>query len=226
MKQNLFKRLASYFTEIHIESTSSHYNDILEVTLSKGRYRLSTENAIYSWSDKYDNFRKCFERLNLERNDVQNVLILGFGLGSIPYMLEKTYGKDYSYTGVEIDEAVIYLASKYVLDELSSEIELVCADASIFVQQNQVLYDMICIDLFIDDEIPEVFLTTAFLEDVKECLSQSGFIVFNHLYYYAKDKQKAENYHTSVFKCVFPQSACLDVHMNRMMISDREAIKM
>lgn len=225
MKQSLFKRLLSYIKPVHIESALSMHNSSLEVTLKNGRYQLCTDHVIYSWADKYDNFRKCFERINLDSRRLDNVLVLGFGLGSIPYMLEKTFGISCRYTGVEIDEAVIYLASKYVLNDLNSDIEMICADASVFLQQNTGLYDMVCMDIFIDDVIPEVFLTTDFLEDVSACLAENGFLIFNHLYYYEKDKKKAQQYYDTVFSPFFAEAAYLDVHMNRMMISDKNVIK-
>ncbi len=224
MKESLLKRLISYAWPVEIEVITSKFSPILEVSLKNGRYRLCTDRVIYSWADKYDNFRKCFERIDLDTPPVSHVLVLGFGLGSISYMLEKTFKKSIKYTGIEIDEAVIYLTSKYVLDELHSDIELICADASVFVQQNQVKYDMICIDLFIDDVIPEVFLTTDFLDDVQACLSEKGFLIFNHLYYYEKDKLKAETYYETVFRPFFEDAGYLDVHMNRMMISDKKRI--
>ena len=113
MKQPKWKRLLSYLFEIHIESTSSDYNPHLYVSLQKGRYQLSTANAIYSFEDLYDNFSDAFKEIDLDQLNVQNVLILGFGLGSIPIILEQKFNKKYFYTGVEIDEEVLYLANKY-----------------------------------------------------------------------------------------------------------------
>ena len=78
MKQNIFKKLLSYITEIHIESVQSDYNESLQVFLKNGRYQLCTTNAIYSYADKYDNFKESFDRLNLEVPEVKNVLLLGF----------------------------------------------------------------------------------------------------------------------------------------------------
>lgn len=220
MKQNIFKRLLSYITEIHIESIQSDYNESLQVFLKDGRYQLCTPNAIYSYADKYDNFRESFDRLNLATTEIKNVLLLGFGLGSIPFMLEKVFAKKYTYTGVEIDEAVIYLASRYVLDELVSDIEVVQADAYAFINQNRVRYDLICIDIFVDDKIPDIFLTEEFLRDVSENLTKTGCILFNHLAYYKGDIKAANEYYNDVFLQVFPNGSSLDVNKNRMMVSN------
>ncbi|HMR86658.1 MAG TPA: fused MFS/spermidine synthase [Saprospiraceae bacterium] len=219
MKPNLITNLLSYITQQHMETIQSDYNEMLHVFLKDGRFQLCTANAIYSYGDKYDNFRRSFAQMDLDKMDIDNVLLLGFGLGSIPFMLEKTFRKKYAYTGVEIDESIIYLASKYVLDELTSEIELIQADAYSYIYQTQMKYDLICVDIFVDDKIPEVFLDVDFLEAVTENLTDSGVIMFNHLAYTKDDKVAAEVYYKDVFKKVFPDGKCLDVKGNLMMVN-------
>lgn len=222
MKPNILKKWLSYFKDVHIESLESHYNESLQVLLCKGRYQLCTPNAIYSYADKYDNFRDSFKRLNLTH--VDNVLILGFGMGSIPYMLEKKFLKNYTYTGVEIDESVIYLASKYVLDELKSEIEIVEADAWSYICQSSTKFDLICVDIFVDDKIPEVFLTQEFLLNVKDNLSHQGILMFNHLGLHERDIKAADKYNHDVFLNIFPNGIALKVKTNIMLINDQSKI--
>lgn len=222
MNPGIFKKIRSYIQDVPIEFMESPYNESLQVLLSNGRYQLCTPNAIYSYADKYDNFRDSFENINLA--NIENVLILGFGLGSIPYMLEKKFGKRFTYTGVEIDEAVIYLASKYVLDELESDIEIVAADAWSYICQSSTKYDLICVDIFIDDKIPDVFLTEEFLANVKENLIDQGILMFNHLAFHGKDLEAAEKYYKDVFIKVFPFGYPLKVRTNMMMMSNKNLL--
>ncbi len=224
MKPPLLKALWSYISDVHIESMSSDYNESMHVYLSKGRYQLCTPNAIYSYGDKYDNFTETYNQLRLDAH-IKDVLILGFGLGSIPYMLEKKFNKRYSYTGVEIDETVIYLASKYVLDELQSEVQLINTDAWNFVQQCEYRYDMICVDIFIDDKIPKIFLSHEFLESIASNLTDNGILLFNHLGMRQKDAEAAMKYHDDVFNKVFPESVALKVVDNYMMLNNKNLLK-
>ncbi len=221
MKPSLLKYLWSYVADVHIESMSSDYNETMHVLLSKGRYQLCTPNAIYSFADKYDNFTATFQQLNLQSNTISDVLILGFGLGSIPYMLEKKFNKKYNYTGVEIDDSVTYLASKYVLDELKSEVQMIQADAWIYVQQVETKFDIVCIDIFVDDKIPVPFLTEAFLENAASILCDNGILLFNHLGRHATDTKAAMDYHDQVFNKLFPNSTVLKVGYNYMMLNDK-----
>ncbi|MBL0084938.1 MAG: hypothetical protein IPP37_21995 [Saprospiraceae bacterium] len=170
MKQPFYKNWLSYFTEVPIVSTGSDYNEVLDLFLVKGRYQLCTEKAIYSYGDKYDNFANAFRQIDLE--GVNDVLVLGLGLASIPYILEKIHHKNFVYTGVEIDEEVVYLASKYVLDELKSEVHVYTTDAYTFLCMNESRYDLICMDVFVDDLIPEELESLDFTEMLRDTLPQ------------------------------------------------------
>jgi spermidine synthase len=217
MKQPLYKHLLSYVKDVHIESTSSEYNEVLDLYYVKGRYQLCTENAIYSYADKYDNFANLFKEMNFE--NIDNVLLLGLGLSSIPYMLEKTFKKDLSYSGVEIDDEVIYLSSKYVLDELKSEMDVINTDAYTYLCLTETRYDMICMDVFVDDQVPEDLETLEFAELLRDTVSDKGIVICNRLGFTDEDKRLTQNYYDSVFSQVFPEANIFESGGNRMLLS-------
>jgi len=168
MRQPLWKKFLSQFVDVLIERTEGQFNGELLVILSKGRYQLCTQNAIYSFADKYDNFNLSFQGLEWEKYNVQDVLILGLGLASIPYMLETRFNKKFKYTAVEIDEEVVFLANKYVLHELQSPIEVHVADAGNFVEIHKGTYDLLTMDVFVDDKIPNKFRTEIFFDKLRK----------------------------------------------------------
>ena len=213
----LWKRLLSYFFELHIESAPSEINPHLYVSLKRGRYQLCTANAVYSYADLYDNFAGTFEQITLP-SDGATVLLLGFGLGSIPYILEKKQSKTYHYTAVEIDENVLYLANKYTLPMLESPISFIPADASVFVHSCTDQFDLICMDIFLDDVVPTVFETEDFLVRLKELLNPQGVLLFNKLALTKADKAQATAFFT-VFKKVFPKGNYLELKGNRMFLN-------
>ena len=222
MQQPLWKRLASYIQPVHLETTESDYNDLLKVVLKKGRYQLLTANAIYSYGDLYDNFSKAFKRIDIAKRPIENVLIIGFGLGSIPYMLEKTFHRKYYYTAVEIDEEVLYLANKYVVPDLTSNLNFVVSDARSFVNICEDEFDLICMDAFHDDKVPEELEETGFLEDLKSLLTPNGILVFNKLAFHLPDKQEALRFFKNRFLTTFPNGVYIDVDGNYMLINDRK----
>ncbi len=188
------------------------------MSLRKGRYQLSTANAVYSYADLYTNFKQAFEKINLDQRQIEDVLVLGFGLGSIPYLLEKTFKKKYHYTAVEIDENVLYLANKYALDEIASPISLLPTDAAIFVSYCQERFDLICMDVFLDDEIPTYFETEDYLEQLKVLLNPEGILLFNKLALTEEDVTKCEAF-LPIFKKTFPQATYIDVQGNWIFVN-------
>lgn len=223
MKIPLWKYYLSYFFEFHIESAPSEINPHLYVSLRKGRYQLSTANAVYSYADLYDNFLKAFQKIKIDKLAIDDVLLLGFGLGSIPYMLEKKFNKTYHYTAVEIDENVLYLANKYVLPELTAPINFIPSDAAIFVSYCQEQFDLICMDVFLDDEIPAHFESEAYLLQLKALLKPNGILLFNKLALRADDKERCEAF-LPIFKKVFPNGTYLDVNGNWILINRKKYI--
>lgn len=219
MKQPFWKNILSYLTEFHIESAPSEINPHLYVSLSKGRYQLSTANAVYSYGDLYDNYFKAFRKKGVLKSNIETVLVLGFGLGSIPFMLEKKFGKKYHYTGIEIDENVIYLAEKYVLHDLKSPVELFCADAFAYVMQCREKFDLIAMDVFLDDLVPNQFESSEFLNALKGLIAENGTLLYNRLSLTDEDLENTQFFFEHQFKPVFPNGIYLDVGGNWMLMN-------
>lgn len=219
MKQSWWKIGLSYLFPQHLESTSSEFNPHLHVYLVDGRYQLNTENAVYSFADLYTNFRNAFQRIDIQQQEVKEVLVLGLGLGSIPYMLERVFDRHFNYTAVEIDEEVLYLASKYTLPEIASPIEMVVADAAGFAAQSESQYDLICMDVFQDDNVPENFETMDFLEDLKSLLRPKGILLYNRLAYSAAEKEHSKRFFEAFFQQVFPDGMIIDTGSNWILVN-------
>lgn len=225
MNEPLWKRLLSYLFEFHVESASSDHNPHLYVSLKQGRYQLSTANAVYSYSDLYTNFTRSFQRLDLEKLAAKEVLLLGIGLGSIPYMLERNFKQNYNYTSVEIDESVVYLANKYVLNDLNSPQEIFCTDAYLYVLQSSKTYDIICMDIFLDDTVPGQFEQEGFLKKLSSLLNPNGLLLYNRLAVTKKDLDKTKLFFEKKFSVVFPSATYLDVGGNWMLLNRSDYLK-
>ena len=217
-----WKKWLSYLFEFHIESAPSQYNPHLYVSLKNGRYQLCTAHAVYSFEDLYTNFFQTFKHLDLNKREIKNVLVLGLGLGSIPHMLENNFQQNYHYTLVEIDENIIALAEKYCLSRLSSPTMTIQADAYAFIMQNHDQYDLICMDIFLDDVIPSQFESPAFLEALKSTLSDNGILLYNRLYRQKEDKQKTIAFFEGPFSEIFSDAQYLDVSGNWVLMGERD----
>lgn len=218
MKLPFWKKWLSYLRPITLETTSSDLNTFLEVQVSNGRLMLCTENAVYSYSDLYDNFRDAFTALHIKTRAIEEVLVLGLGLGSIPEMLEKNFDRSYYYTCIEADEEVIVLADKYVLRDLKSPMDVVYADAADWVWATDERFDMICVDIFVDDSTPSEFRELEFLARCNDLLSESGILIYNCLAFNSTDTQNAQQFYDATFKHAFAQSKILKLRCNWMMV--------
>lgn len=214
IKIPLWKKWWSHFSPITLEEACSEQNPELAVVLSGGRLQLLSGNAIYSWDDLYRNFTQAFAELEIHKRPYQDVLILGLGLGSIPYILEKKYKCHLDYTAVEWDEAVAELAMRYTLPRLNSRVEVITADALVFVEVCEQQFDMVIVDIFEDDLTPPHFETPEFLHACAQLLNPGGLLLFNRLHGAYKDKIISERYFERVFIQTFPDGWYIDTRGN------------
>ncbi len=204
--------LRSQFAPVLLESRSSGISGHLDLLLSRGRYMLAAPNAVYSYEDLYHNFRRAFEQLQPEKWDLRRVLVLGTGLGSVVQLLEKRKAaENCHFTLIEIDPLVLEWAEKYTLSRLQSAYSLVCADAlqwlAANVQANAEAFDLIIVDIFVDDQIPDWVDKISFLQRLRGLLRPDGkgHILLNRLH----DSERLHQYNTHFletrFAPVFPQ---------------------
>ncbi len=218
-----WKKWLSHLTPLTLEETGSEQNPELTVALARGRVQLLSGDAIYSWDDLYHNFDVAFGSLQLEKYLYEDVLLLGLGLGSIPVLLEQKYGRNYRYTAVEWDETVAELALRYTLDRLKSPVNVVTADAEVFVQVCQEMFDIVIVDIFEDDLTPPQFEEPDFLHTCYDLLHPGGLLLFNRLHGAPKDKVAAERFFERTFSAIFPGAWTIDTQGNWILCARKPA---
>ncbi len=179
-KQSLFKRVLSYFYPIKIEVVESEYSGQLEVTLQNGKLVLNSPNANYSFDSLHRVFQSVISDVIKIREDApKEVLILGFGVGSIAHILKREKGINCHITGVEIDPAVIRLGEAYFgLDDYSN-LKLLNTDALSFMSQTDIKADLIFVDLFINTEVDSNILKSDFYHQLSKALNRGKLAVIN-----------------------------------------------
>lgn len=219
---SFLKKILSYLVDIQIDTATTALNPVLNLTLRKGRYYLTTTNAVYSFGDLYDNFLKTFQRIDFDKNRFQNILILGFAMGSVPFMLERVFGQKFHCTGVELDPKIVEWAKRYTLPQLNNKVDLQQNDASRFMAANQEKFDLVIVDLFLDDLIPSQFETVEFLQKISASISPNGLLLYNRLSDTSQAFSATQQFFNQQFKAVFPDGKYLDVEGN-WMLANREA---
>jgi spermidine synthase len=201
-----WKLIFSHLREIKLEEFYSKKNGHIELFLRKGRLMLCAQNAIYSYDDRYKNFDLAFQSIPRSKmKKIQTVLVLGMGLGSIPLILEKQNGRIFDFTLVEYDEDIAALAQKYSLDRLDSPVQIAVTDAEVYVNTSLDSFDLVCIDLFEDHEVPKQFQTPQFLKNCKSLLADQGILLYNTPANQPYELEASSNFFTEIFLKVFPQ---------------------
>jgi len=216
----LWKKWLSHLFPLTLESSGSALNPELSVLLDRGRLQLLSGNAIYSWDDLYHNFLLAFDDANISERPIKDVLLLGLGLGSVPYMLEKVFGLECRITAVEIDETVAELAMRYSLHRLDNPVDVVTADAGIFVEVCEEMFDLIVIDIFEDDKTPEQFERLDFLEICRDMLNPGGLLMYNRLYREGPVSVSTDRFYNDVFLKTFPEGKALDTKGNWVLVGE------
>lgn len=221
---NLFQKAISYFKDVSLEETYSEFNPHLEVLLVNGRHQLITKDAIYSYDDKYDNFYESFKRINWHQFKPKRVLVLGLGLGSVIYILEKKFKLIFDYTAVEIDSEIVRMAQKYTLSRLESYVEVMLIDAQNYLDITTEKYDLILMDIFQSAKIPQRFQSEAFLKTLSNRLNQNGLLLYNRMNASSEDKAVNGEF-TQDFKRKFPNYDYIPIKDNLMFVSNKKYLQ-
>jgi spermidine synthase len=111
----------------------------------------------------------------------KRILITGEGGGTIPTVLQEMF-PDAQIDLVEIDKAVDTVARNYFGFKPSPKVKVTISDGRVFVKRvaaQKPNYDLVLLDAFDADYIPEHMLTREFLQEVKSAMAPDGVIVAN-----------------------------------------------
>lgn len=123
--------------------------------------------------------------------DPQRILIVGLGGGTLPLALAELY-PDTSIDVVEIDPAVLRVAESHFGFAATDRIRVHIRDARVFIKRRErelaslpptdraaARYDLIVLDAFNGDYIPEHLMTTEFLKECEALLQADGVLAAN-----------------------------------------------
>jgi len=115
------------------------------------------------------------------RPDAKRVLIIGLGGGTIPMAVHHVL-PEAQIDAVEIDPAVVRVARAFFNYKEDDKLKTFEQDGRVFVRRANsqgAKYDIIMLDAFSDEYIPEHMLTREFLVEVKNLLAPGGVLAAN-----------------------------------------------
>lgn len=175
-----------------IHTKRSLYRDILVTDEGDRvcmRFRLHTRevNARQSCMLKADHDRLVFEYTRMAMGGLmvapppKRILIVGLGGGSLPRVFRAVL-PGVPVDVVEVDEAVVEVARDYFDFAAGGEVRVIVQDARVYVKRaarSGLKYDLIVLDAFDGEYIPEHLMTREFLEECKAILVSDGVLVAN-----------------------------------------------
>ena len=179
MKNTIFtfmSKILSYLYPI-TKKVHSDISGTLEITWYNGKKHLNTKNANYSYGSLQRILKFGLEKIDLK--NVNSILLLGLGGGSVIETLRNDFGYSKSILAVEIDPVIIDLAKTEFHLKENENLDIICDDALDFISSNTQHFDLIIIDLFIDTEVPKSFLELNFWRNVVKASATNGAIIFN-----------------------------------------------
>jgi spermidine synthase len=203
--------------------TSSKFNPVLEVVRSGNKLILDAKSVNYSHGGLHRSFRQVFRKIRIDKLSVNNVLILGFGAGSVASILQHEYGFDCRITGVEIDPEVLKIGRQYFALDSYSKLILIEDDAFHFIKNNRDKFDLIVVDLYIDKDVPAIAESDEFALSVKNALKLQGLMIFNKWVYDSASSESALQLLKSLNKIFTDLHIYRTGHnrMNRMIVCRR-----
>jgi len=111
----------------------------------------------------------------------KKILIIGLGGGTIPMTLSRIV-PNAEIDSVEIDPAVVRVAKKFFGFNMTPRMQVHEEDGRVFIKKavkHGIKYDMVMLDAYDNEYIPEHLLTREFLAEVKKVLTSDGVLTAN-----------------------------------------------
>ncbi len=111
----------------------------------------------------------------------KNILIIGLGGGTLPMAFHRLFDQATIHT-IEIDGAVIKVAKKYFDFIENEKIKVFSQDGRVFTKRaksKNLKYDLIILDAFNGDYIPEHLMSREYLQENQSILSTKGVLASN-----------------------------------------------
>ena len=214
MKTQL-QKLLSYFSEVTVKTVKLQSVPVAKVVLSRGKYILDGQRVNYAFGGLDTFFRHVFNSEGIPSAKMQKALVLGFGAGNVATILREK-NPEIHITGVEPDEKIVELAREYFYHDWSN-VEMVTDTAENFLKKTSQTFDLIVVDVFVEELVPKPMQTTNAIKNLVKALSPGGVLLFNQMAHSNKLKAGAEKF-GKIFCELFPGARLRQIRANLPLI--------
>lgn len=182
--------LLSFLLLQTFETSSSRVNEKIKVIELFGQKILLVNNVQQTGPYVNSLFENGLRCLRSQHNEaIKEVVMFGVGGGGVLFQLERAYPAS-SIIAVDYDPEIIRLGKKYFGFEKLKRTTFVISDARKFIteRKNQKQFDLVVIDLYIGNDVPDFATSVAFLKGMRKLLTPTGSVMMN--YFSSKNQPK------------------------------------
>ena len=172
------QKIWSYILPYQVKKIQSQINGVLKVRYIDGKKRLDARDSNYSFGSVTPILKKGLEKIRFG-DDTWTILLLGLWWGSVIETIRETFHSRAYIEVVEIDPLMIEVAKQEFGLERFQNVTIVEGDALDYIKNSSAPFDLIIIDIFINNVTPDAFIEEVFLSQLSTHLSQNGYIIFN-----------------------------------------------
>jgi spermidine synthase len=133
----------------------------------------------------------------------ERALMIGLGGGTYTTLLRRHF-PNLHIDAVEIDPVVVEVAKTFFGVREDERFKIHVADGAIFVRETQSIYDLVFIDAYSGEGIPQALSGPSFFDAVKAKTSAEGVVILNLF-----NQHGTEQSFIQVFRTRFPHTACV-----------------
>ena len=174
------KKPLSYLLPQRLKNYTSKINGELSINLVNGKKTLDTVRSNYSYGSLQQILHIGLYESGFPKN-VNSVLVLGMGAGSIAQTIREHFKSSAFIELVDVDAEIIAIAKDEFEINKFSNINIVCDDALQYLQTASGKFDLIVVDIFIIDTVPDKFTQPEFITALSDHLNSKGKIIYNSI---------------------------------------------
>ncbi len=155
--------------------------DTLSIVENKDELTLKINNVVYSRLNKKSlytgSYWDYFTPLPALYENPK-IAMIGLGGGTIPYQMVHLY-KKINMDVLEISKPMVELSKAFLHGKLE-DINIITEDGSEYIKRYKGKYDILVLDAYERDHIPDVFLKEEFANDAFNVLKDEGVMAINY----------------------------------------------
>lgn len=200
MKRNPIRRALSWLWPVTEARVEGMFGPI-EARWEMGRLVANSAHGNQSFGSLHRIWQNTFDHIGLRSEPPGNVLLLGLGAGSVPWILHQELGLAPRIVAVELDPAMDRLArAQFKLDRLP-DLQVVIGDATVQVHAITERFDLIVVDLFDDLDLAQGVDTAGFAQALRSRCLGDGLVCFNTVSYHPESEGRCTRIRKNLENC-------------------------